>query len=109
NLAFDMIAQATGGVMSITGERGGPPAKPGCTLGDTGTGMLLAISILGALYRRKDTAEGERLELARQDAMPQSIRVARASNAVFGQPVERNGARVRSGGTQPSGTYPCQP
>ena len=52
NLAFDMIAQACGGTMSITGERDGRPLKPGPSLGDTGTGMLLAISILGALYRR---------------------------------------------------------
>src|ERR1700750_1815607 len=83
NLAFDMIAQATGGVMSITGERGGRPAKPGCTLGDTGTGMLMAISVLGALYRRKGTGQGERLELAMQDAMLQYIRVALATNSVF--------------------------
>ena len=59
NLAFDMIAQACGGTMSITGEPDGPPLKPGPSLGDTGTGMLLAISILGALYRRKDTGKGE--------------------------------------------------
>src|SRR5437660_6431213 len=109
NLAFDMIAQATGGVMSITGERGGPPAKPGCTLGDTGTGMLMAISILGALYRRKGTGQGERLELAMQDAMLQYIRVALATNSVFNKPVERNGAKVISGGTVPSGIYKCKP
>jgi len=40
-------------------ESVGPPLKPGATLGDTGTGMLLAISILAALYRRRDTGQGE--------------------------------------------------
>jgi crotonobetainyl-CoA:carnitine CoA-transferase CaiB-like acyl-CoA transferase len=50
-----MNAQATGGVMSVTGEPDGPPLEPGATLGDTGIGMLLTISILAALYRRRDT------------------------------------------------------
>jgi formyl-CoA transferase len=109
NLAFDMIAQATGGVMSITGERNGPPAKPGSTLGDTGTGMLMAISILAALYRRKETGEGERLELAMQDAMLHYIRVAFSAQAVTGKAVQRNGAKIISGGTVPSGIFPCKP
>ena len=56
NLAFDMIAQACGGTMSITGDPDGPPCKPGPSLADTGTGMLMAISILGALYERKRRA-----------------------------------------------------
>src|SRR5260370_5802223 len=73
NLAFDMIAQATGGVMSITGEPDGPPLKPRATLADTGTGMVRAISILAALYRRRDTGPGERIEIATVDAMPQYI------------------------------------
>src|SRR3984893_7303188 len=55
NLAFDMIAQAAGGHMAITGAAGRRPVRPGPTLGDTGTGMLMAISILAALYQRNAT------------------------------------------------------
>ena len=106
-LAFDMIAQATGGVMSITGEHNGPPLKPGVTLGDTGTGMLLAISILAALYRRHGTGQGERIEVAMQDAMLQYIRVA--PPPTYGTAAKRNGAKVLSGFAVPSGIYPCKP
>jgi crotonobetainyl-CoA:carnitine CoA-transferase CaiB-like acyl-CoA transferase len=109
NLAFDMIAQATGGVMSITGEYDGPPLKPGATLGDTGTGMLLAISILAALYRRRGTGEGERIEIAMQDAMLQYIRVALSTQATYGVAAKRNGSKVISGFAVPSGIYPCKP
>ena len=70
NLAFDMIAQAAGGLMSITGEEDGPPCKPGATIGDTGTGMLMAVSILGAYVRRLRTGQGEHLQLAMQDFDP---------------------------------------
>ena len=108
-LAFDMIAQATGGVMSITGEHNGPPLKPGVTLGDTGTGMLLAISILAALYRRRGTGQGERIEVAMQDAMLQYIRVALSTQATYGTAAKRNGAKVLSGFAVPSGIYPCKP
>ena len=58
NLAFDMIAQATGGTISVTGEKGRMPVKPGLSLGDTGTGMTMAITILGALYRRAADRRG---------------------------------------------------
>ncbi|MBV9784535.1 MAG: CoA transferase [Acidisphaera sp.] len=110
NLAFDMIAQATGGIMSVTGERGGPPAKPGPTLGDTGTGMLLAISILGALYRRRDTGEGQHLQVAMQDAMLHYMRIAFATQARNGYgPVQRAGAASVSGSNAPCGIYPCAP
>jgi formyl-CoA transferase len=109
NLAFDMIAQATGGVMSITGDADGPPIKPGVTLGDTGTGMLLAISILAALYRRRETGQGEHIEIAMQDAMLQYIRVALSSQATRGAAATRNGAKILSGFAVPSGTYPCKP
>jgi len=109
NLAFDMIAQACGGAMSITGAADGPPAKPGPTIGDTGTGMLLAISILAALYRRKGTGQGERLSVAMQDAILHYIRIAFSVTARTGAAAPRTGSKVLSGGAAPSGIYPCAP
>lgn len=108
NLAFDMIAQAVGGVMSISGEPGGRPIKPGPTLGDTGTGMLLAISILGALYEKKSTGKGQRVQIAMQDAMLHYIRLAFATQARKGGPIKRAGAQTISGGNPPCGIYPCK-
>src|SRR5213076_902200 len=75
SLAFDMIAQAAGGTFSVTGEAGQAPVKPGPSLGDTGTGMLMAISILGALYKRSKTGQGRLLQVAMQDAMLHYMRV----------------------------------
>src|SRR2546425_7991501 len=51
-LAFDMIAQAAGGTISVTGETDRPPVNPGPSVGDTGTGMLMSVTILGALQER---------------------------------------------------------
>ncbi|HEY7549463.1 MAG TPA: CoA transferase [Hyphomicrobiaceae bacterium] len=108
NLAFDMIAQATGGVMSISGAPDGPPIKPGPTLGDTGTGMLLAISILGALYEKRSTGKGQRVEVAMQDAMLHYIRLAFSAQALRGGPVQRAGDKSVSGANPPCGIYPCK-
>src|SRR5271170_2980540 len=109
NLAFDMIAQACGGTMAITGERDGRPCKPGPTLGDTGTGMLLAIGILGALYQRHSTGKGRRLQIAMQDAQLQYTRGAFVQHARSGEPAMRNGAKSLAGGMAPAGIYPCKP
>ena len=109
NLAFDMIAQACGGVMSLTGEKDGRPVKPGPTLGDTGTGMLLAISILGALYEKKSTGKGQRLQIAMQDAMLHYIRLPLATQARMGGPVPRAGAQVPTATPNPPmGIYPTK-
>jgi len=107
-LSFDMIAQASGGIMSITGEPDGLPLKPGPTLGDTGTGMLLAISVLGALYQRRETGEGQRIQIAMQDAMLQYSRLAYANQAATGEPAKRAGAGTVTGGNAPMGLYPCK-
>jgi formyl-CoA transferase len=108
NLAFDMIAQACGGTMSITGEPDGPPIKPGPSLGDTGTGMTMAISILGALYERRATGRGRRLQVAMQDAMLHYIRIAFQAQAATGQAARRNGSRSATA-VVPAGIFPCAP
>ena len=108
-LAFDMIAQACGGLMSITGEENGPPCKPGATIGDTGTGMLMAISILGAYIRRQRTGQGEHLQLAMQDSILHYIRNAFAyMERTDGKAAPRAGSKTVGGGNPPIGVYPCK-
>ncbi|NKC13717.1 MAG: formyl-CoA transferase [Gammaproteobacteria bacterium] len=109
NLAFDMIAQAVGGLMSITGEEDGPPCKPGTTVGDTGTGMLMAISILGAYIRRLRTGQGEHLEVAMQDSILHYIRNAFTyMERSGGKAAPRAGSKTVGGGQPPIGVYPCK-
>src|SRR5580698_9505502 len=108
NLAFDMIAQACGGTMSITGETDGPPLKPGPTIGDTGTGMLTAISILAALYRRTRTGQGEHIQIAMQDAMLQYTRGGFASTTTSGKAARRAGSGSVLSRNPPMGLYPTK-
>jgi crotonobetainyl-CoA:carnitine CoA-transferase CaiB-like acyl-CoA transferase len=110
NLAFDMIAQAAGGTFSVTGEGDRAPVKPGPSLGDTGTGMLMAISILGALYKRSKTGNGRLLQVAMQDAMLHYMRVPFSRTQLTGQAVMRDGSsRSTPGGLTPRALYPCKP
>ncbi|MGH7047015.1 MAG: CaiB/BaiF CoA transferase family protein [Stellaceae bacterium] len=110
NLAFDMIAQAAGGPTSVTGEANSPPVKPGASFGDTGTGMLMAISILAALRQRDRTGKGRRLQVAMQDAMIHYMRVPFSRTQLSGKaPVRGGSARSQQGGLVPSALYPCKP
>src|SRR5499426_1227567 len=109
NLAFDMIAQATGGTISVTGEKGRMPIKPGLSLGDTGTGMTMAITILGALFRRAQTGEGHRLQVAMQDAMLHYMRTNFSTQGLTGKAAERGGSKVPGVSNAPMGLYPCAP
>ncbi len=109
NLAFDMIAQACGGTFSVTGEPDGPPTRPGMSLGDTGTGMTMAITILGALYKRRETGQGCRLQVAMQDAMLHYMRINFATQGRTGRAAERGGSKLPGVSNAPMGLYPCAP
>ena len=106
--SFDMIGQATGGVMSVTGEADGRPIKPGPTLGDTGTGLHCAIGILAALYQRRATDRGQHIHVAMQDAMVNYCRIAYAAQALYGKAAARMGNQVVLGTTAPSEIYACK-
>lgn len=58
---YDMIAQAAGGLMSLTGEPGGAPMKAGFAMGDLGAGLFGVIGIVSALFERSRTGRGQYL------------------------------------------------
>jgi CoA:oxalate CoA-transferase len=65
--AFDVIIQAMGGVMSITGEEGGPPVRPGVSYGDIAAGLFLCIATLAALEERHVSGEGQYVDISMLD------------------------------------------
>lgn len=60
---YDLLVQAVGGLMSVTGERGGEPVKAGVALVDVLTGVHAAVGILAALRHRDATGEGQLVEV----------------------------------------------
>ncbi len=60
--AYDVIAQAMSGIMSVTGEMGGEPIKVGASIADIAAGMNMVIGILAALHARTLTGKGQRVE-----------------------------------------------
>ena len=65
--AFDVIIQAMGGIMSITGEPNGPPVRPGVSLGDIAAGLYLCIAILTALQERNVSGKGQMIDISMLD------------------------------------------
>jgi formyl-CoA transferase len=61
---LDVIVAAAGGLMSITGEEGRPPVKPGVALTDIATGLCAVGAIVSALYARRTTGRGQRIDLS---------------------------------------------
>src|SRR5260370_174572 len=94
---FEPVAQATSGAMSVTGEAGGPPSLNGANIGDSGTGMHLAMAILAALVQRGRTGQGQLVEVAMQEAVLNLTRVKFTPTLATGQPLGRTGNRSVTG------------
>lgn len=94
---FEMVAQATSGGMSITGYEDGTPTVNGVGVGDSGTGMHLAIAMLAALLQREQTGRGQLVEVAMQEAVLNLARVKFTATLATGEPMPRTGNRSPSG------------
>ncbi|MBL9049622.1 MAG: CoA transferase [Tabrizicola sp.] len=91
--AYDMVVQARGGVMSITGESNGPPVRVGASIGDIVAGMYLTQGILAALFQRERTGEGAFIDVAMLDSQLAIQEHAVAIASATGVPPGRTGAR----------------
>ncbi|WAI85091.1 MULTISPECIES: CaiB/BaiF CoA transferase family protein [Achromobacter] len=65
--AFDVIAQAVSGMMSITGQEGGPPARVGVSIGDIASGLFAAVAVLAAVEGRHKSGEGAFVDVSMMD------------------------------------------
>jgi CoA:oxalate CoA-transferase len=75
--AYDMVVQAMGGIMSLTGQPGGPPTRVGVSIGDLAAGLYAAIGTQAALLQRSRTLQGDRVDIAMLDCQ-----VALLENAI---------------------------
>ena len=65
---FDQVLQGMGGLMSITGEPGGPPIKVGVAIADIAGGMFAAFGIVTALFNRQKTGKGQVVDVSLLDS-----------------------------------------
>ena len=119
---YENVAQCAGGAASTTGFDDGPPLVSAAQIGDSGTGLHLAFGIVTALYQRKSSGKGQRVECAMQDGVLNLCRVklrdqqrlARGPlkeypqfpNGNFGDATPRAGNA--SGGGQPGWIVKCK-
>jgi len=83
-VAFDAIAQAMGGLMSINGYPDGPPTRVGVSLGDINAGNFMTTGILAALFQRERSGQGQRVDISMQDCI-----VAILENAVVRHTIDK--------------------
>jgi formyl-CoA transferase len=105
--SFEPIAQAMGGAMSITGFPENPPTYVWPAIGDSGTGMHMAIGILAALQQRHATGRGQHVEVSMQDAVVNLIRISLRDHQRAGYALPRTGNQL--GRSVPGTTYACAP
>jgi len=83
--AYDIVVQAMGGVMSLTGHPGGPPTRVGTSIGDIAAGLFTAIGIQAALIERERSGEGAQVDVAMLDSQVATLENAIARYAATGE------------------------
>jgi CoA:oxalate CoA-transferase len=88
---YDMVVQAMGGVMSLTGWPDGPPSRVGTSFGDLGAALFATIGIVAALYKRVQNAQGTRVDIGMLDCQAALMETALARYDVEGKVPGRTG------------------
>ena len=104
--ALDIVVQGMGGVMSITGHPGGPPARPGLSLGDIAAGLYTAIGVLAALHERRRSGQGQMIDISMLDCQTAILENAVARYFATGQEPGPIGTRHPS--ATPFQAFPTQ-
>jgi CoA:oxalate CoA-transferase len=91
--AFDLVIQAVGGVMSITGERDGKPVRVGYQIADLAGGLYLALGTLGALVHAARTGKGQQVQVSLFDCQLSLLTWQAQNYLISGEVPRRNGSR----------------
>ncbi len=103
---YDTIFQAMGGLMSLTGEKGGGPVRPGLPIADLTSGLWVAIAILSALAGREKTGRGSQVDFSMLDGQVSLLTLAAARYFALGEIPPRLG--TEHPGRVPSATFRCK-